>query len=291
MLPIQTNGKCSITGMIATGIPTNIILNQKLNEALDSCNNMAKKLKETEDKLMDEMPEKIVSTIKKNVDIQGMQQMTKDELTVLLENRDKNLLAELKTIGNINTSNSNSSITNESASNIADITSNGYIAYHWGNKMFRAVPEDFSFPTGNCKSICDLFVTGITDHTGKLIIRPFRLIESKDFKKADKSYFDKAKYVFNQVLRVYKELNDIDLEIGNMTLNQWDNAWNQVFCKFIADIQTLRNKQIGKPNDLTYITMYDMLKEVISGVFRIKHIGSKRKSRTMHIDQESDDSE
>jgi len=66
--------------------------------------------------------------------------------------------------------------------------------YSWGGR-FRPVPEDWKFPKGNVKAVCDLFMTGLPADN----IRPFRFFKGFDLARKDQGNFKKAEYIFKTI--------------------------------------------------------------------------------------------
>lgn len=105
------------------------------------------------------------------------------------------------------------------------------------------------------KAMMDQFISGVHEN-GKLIIRPLRLVSSKDLKRADQQYFSKAQSIYNAILNNYSQLNNIDgINLEVVSLLEWDKIYNDGF-KCIAD--SIGHKK-RKLDELSYVYVYGKL--------------------------------
>lgn len=63
-------------------------------------------------------------------------------------------------------------------------TPEGYSFFIWGGRI-KPVPQDWVFPRGNVKTVCDLFVFGVP----ALKIRPFRVVVGHILIRVGQTYF------------------------------------------------------------------------------------------------------
>lgn len=102
---------------------------------------------------------------------------------------------------------------------------------------------------------------GIVDESGNYKIKPFRLIESREWRRRHQTNFSKAKFVFKYIVNNYCSMNDIeDLNLSSLTVTDWDDIFNQSFDHLIIQIQNKKAKMLKNPHGCTYVTIYEALK-------------------------------
>lgn len=244
---INVIGQCNITGMIATGIPTSITLRKSIEELKNQNALLIGRVNELEGNILDQLPDLVVNKIKDNINVDGLQQMTKDQLYTLL---DTYYAKRQKIESTSDTTNGNVEM------HQIPTTDNGDPYYSWGGKLYRTVPEGFVMPRGGAKQNIDLFISGIRNGDGNLIVRPLRRIDTKDLKRNCQGYYAKAAFVFNKVINEYRTLNNIEeLDVDILSFVEWDNIWSEGFGRIIHTIGT----KSRNPNELSYVTVYDKL--------------------------------
>lgn len=168
--------------------------------------------------LLSELPTLVTENILSNIRVEGVQQLSKNDfqglLTTFMEqyhsNREQNTGAEPV-------------ITTQISQNT---DSDGYKFWVYDGKM-RPVPQNWSFPRGQVKMICDLFITGIAVPNTEFRIRPLRLIHCHQLQRKDQSYFTRAQFVFDRIceLAVIKKLCVDVKSFRNMSLVRWDEIF------------------------------------------------------------------
>jgi hypothetical protein len=185
--------------------------------------------------------------------------MTRDELEQIIRDiynsKNNESLAAGGTSGNQGAATANNSVTYFS------LDQKGYGLWCWGGKLNRYIPQGFSFPKCPVKTVCDLFVFGMTTQH----IRPFRLFEAATLdSKADKSNFCKANFVYNCIISIAlanDKLRGTHDELEKITRMEWDRVFADAFVLLIEQISIV-GKTIKKPGEISYVSLYDYCKEL-----------------------------
>lgn len=139
------------------------------------------------------------------------------------------------------------------------IDETGYRYWVWEGKI-RPVPQEWSMPKGNIKSVIDLFITGQPeDH-----VRPLWRIRGDMLHKKDMASFSKAYVVFKKIITIaekqqYYNGNDLLQNLNSITVQQWDLLFNQAYEWIIKEVNSKRLNAVRNPSQLSYVTVYDML--------------------------------
>lgn len=194
---------------------------------------------------MNQLPSLVAEKVLSQVHVEGAQQMTVDQMTALM----RSLLAEHSAANTAAVT--AASVTTASALTPA-VPPGTYAFFSWGGRL-RPVPEEWSFPKGSVKTLCDLFVMGIP----AIKVRPFRKILGRDLRRSDQGKFYKAEYVFNHIVGTAVTLKLITSAAGmsTVTLAQWDTMFSAAFAHELS----LFASPVTKPGDISVITYYDKL--------------------------------
>jgi len=254
------SGRCDITGMTATGVPPHIKLHRKLDRAKKEIVKLKKLIVKNQKELLTKMPKKVTKNIMANVRIEGVQQVSRNELADIFDTAfDRRFPQGITSVGPVQVPNAA----------VAEEQDNLFRVWSWGG-MFHPVPENWDFPTGNVKSICDMFVFGIP----ALRIRPFRLISSKSLARSDQSNFSKADFVFKTLMgNVYHQglLSD-ETALRDITFELWDKVFSEIFGQVINAIEVFHEKKIRKAGEISIITMYDKIRRYNKAVDLISSV-------------------
>lgn len=137
-----------------------------------------------------------------------------------------------------------------------------YRWFNWGGRM-RGVPlpSIFRFPKTNVKAICDLMMYGVIS----LDIRPFRLLTTVDFERADQQLYSRAEMVFKTICRyaiLFNYYNDLP-SIYALSITLWDELFRDVYPLILYEIENKKQRSVGKPGEISYVTMYDLMKQFL----------------------------
>lgn len=262
VIPPLTNGRCSTTGMTATGIPPHIDQARQLEELRDENRLLRQQLVAQTDMIFGELPAKVTENIIANVNIEGVQQISRNDLERMMSHMEANIINQLQV----------SQVVQQSAIDVvAEATTSehihpdGFKSWHWGGQLHRPIPETWSFPKGTLKRVIDLFITGIPSE----YIRPFRRISVKSLKRKDQQYFTRAEYIFKEIKLKSLDRHMIDNEhrFETMSVANWDVVFEEVFGIMVAEINADREslgkgQALSKPQAISFITFYDHLRNI-----------------------------
>jgi hypothetical protein len=240
-----TSGRCETTGMIATGVPNHIDLIRQI-ESLEKENvHLQTNISSFQAAIMNDLPTRLSEVLVSNFNIEGIQQMSRNEFTALLSQEFEK--HRLNMTASIDTPQENQSIDDSGGA--------GFMSWQWGGQLNRPVPENWTMPLGKVKNICDLFITGIPT----LRIRPFRLIKSRYLSRKDQSKFVKAEAVFNFIVKTAKSHNTMQ-NTTVLTVPIWDDIFTIIMPTIVLKISEVKHKVLERPGELSYITFYDYIR-------------------------------
>ena len=247
LVSLVTTGICRVTNMRATGVPSNIELHRKVDHLENQIVDVDKKF---EDRLENRLPKLVTDNVLENIRVDGAQQLSVNDMRALIQ----------ETVRTLNVSEAAPSSSTSSVEPATGTTSdNTFASFCWGGQLGRPVPEDWSFPRSNVKSICEMFIFGIS--LQEMRIRPFRLIKGKTLRRKDQQYFYKSEYVFNCIIdKAVQENDELTKEyIFSRPLAEWDMIFDHAFANVLEDIAVKTNKRVRKPGDICITTFYDKL--------------------------------
>jgi hypothetical protein len=243
-----TTGRCRKTGMTASGIPPHIDLQRKLENLEEENMRLRSLVQEKHEEIMVQLPVKVTQNILENINVQGVQSLSKNDFIVMFEE-------QFRRWGSMRESD------NTAISVTLPVTSagSGHRFWTWGGKI-RPVPEDWVMPKATVKAICDLFFTG----QPLLEVRPFRLISTSDLPRKSQSSFSKALHVYSVMKKraVEKSLVASEEEFRSLNLPRWDAIFDEVFTEIITAVNARRSIAIRNAGEIKYCTFYDMLLEL-----------------------------
>jgi hypothetical protein len=245
-----TTGKCNVTGMSASGIPTHIDLQRKL-ECLEHENaRLRVTITENHEILLSQLPQKVTQNIIENINIQGVQQLSRNDFNQLFDEgfRRNNPSKDTDISANVTLS-----------TGVTSGSEPGYRFWTWGGKL-RPVPEHWSMPKGTVKAICDLFFTG----QPQIDVRPYRLICTSDLSRKNQCGFAKAHSIFNHFKNeaLSKGLVATEMEFRLLRSTQWDGIFEIIFTEIINRLNEARANPVRNAGEVKYCTFYEMLNEL-----------------------------
>jgi len=251
VLPPNNSGHCQITSMIATGVPPHIEISRELLRAKERIQELEITIVNQHVSLKTDLPALLGQYLKDNFTLNGVQQLTKVGLEVLLKNCLKDMSPSFSTP---------SSPAPVEAADSAHFDDSGYPYYCWGSKL-RGVPEGFKFPRGSLKMILNLFFTGMSSPR----VKPFRFLKSKDLAPGDGSYLSKATSLFKTFssLAIKHNLVTTHHEFCQLQSDAFDSMYPTLLADFLAvepDTEQpdgRRQKRKLMNADSSYVTCYD----------------------------------
>ena len=220
-----------------------IDLQRKVESLEDEVKSLQTQLQTQHEEAMGTLPTLVADKVLSSVTVHGAQQMSVDQMRSVVQEM-------FTTYGGAN--NPGSAASDGAQVTEQPVTEEGYAFFTWGGRI-RPVPEDWSFPRGNVKTMCDLFVIGVP----ALKIRPFRRVHGQTLRRSDQQYFYKAEFVFQHILSTAVERELVTaLAMRTVTLAQWDD----IFAASFAHELSMFPVPLKKAGDISVITYYDKLK-------------------------------
>jgi hypothetical protein len=237
LAPENASGFCEGTNMIVTGIPPNIELGREVSGLREENTKLREMLERNHEEIITTLPTTAVTKeIMENIHIEGVQQMSKNELKGKMESLFSKFQEEAtNSMRQQHPSQNNTSLAIDPTH---PQISSGYNVWYWGGAL-RPVPESFKFPKCSVKDVCDISMFGYPDQK----IKPFRMTKSKDFKREDQQYFAKASYCFNLICKTICDLKNI--------------AFGPALEYSINLISSGTDKAISRGGDLKYTSLYE----------------------------------
>ena len=234
--------------MQATGLPFHLLLVQRI-DALEEC---TRNYHEQNTRIFDMLPDKLKDIILQNFQLNGIVPITVADIERLLNTKYSeagNVLAILRQELGITPGNPNGNRSHENS------TISQFNTFYWGGSL-RMIPEDFTFPSTDLKTIFDLWFFG---HCEKGI-QPYRhLIKRRDELRTnlEKVNLSRASEVIKEVLNIASD-NQL---LVNISSNTWsrDVADRSFFHVFPLLISLLYREAPYRPEDIQYNTLYNRL--------------------------------
>jgi hypothetical protein len=262
LLPLNTTGACSISGMKASGIPPHVADNALIRKLSAQCVALEAKMDRYHLENKTELPRNVSAAITEDFVVEGVQQMSKSQFREIIVEEiqsSMNSAFEKYQIGNPSRGAASGNDDSRDMDAVRQgleyfmITADGYYLWSWDSKLNRPVPRDFVFPRGNVQTLCDLFMFGIPSQR----IMPFRKVSCDTLKKADRTYFSRGKAVFNAIVREGVETLLLASEDDVATLSpiQWLTVFGGAYKSLIAKIKT--KSLISKVELISYLSVFN----------------------------------
>jgi hypothetical protein len=230
-----------VTKLCATGVPEYV----QLSHDIYSVRNRVAELEVNLGGKIDELPEKLKSTMLDNFQVNGAVPITFNQVQGMLNDLKNTLTTALSTaVANQHNSNASNHLTNNS-----DLQCT---LWTWKGRL-HPVPEGFRFPKCTTKAVWDLWWDGLPVER----IKPLRHLKSFDLSRADGNNMSKARKVLKALTG---ELTDED--VSALSISDRDNLFQdrylQLFRKMYPD-QSEDHHDRRRIGDLTYMTVYDLM--------------------------------
>lgn len=246
VLGLNTEGKCETTKITATGIPPFIDLARRLCTLTAQYEKLEETCNANHQLMMQGMPKLVCDRLMENFNIEGVQQMSKSQFEEMA------LRAEF-VAGH--PSHSVAVVPQQIHDSSTGLDENGYRWWAWDSCMRRHVPSDFVFPVGSVKHLCDIFFYGIPS----VQIRPFRLTQSKLFKRQHQANYCKGMLVFNVICQIAVDfqLAPNHAVLYSMTIQEWDVVFAKCYSYLIVELETVSGKVMLNAGVKSYTTVCD----------------------------------
>ncbi len=138
--------------MQASGIPSHISLSGEIN----NMNNKMEKLETCVRELYDVLPNTISEKIVKCIDGKGFHPLTRDEVNTIVNNALTTHMNEMKNFMSERTTTVEGGNNAQSMDCDTSKGNEGYRVYCWKGAMGRYVPQNFQFPSCDCRTMWNL---------------------------------------------------------------------------------------------------------------------------------------
>ena len=236
------NGKCSVTGMIASGLPPHIIHAIEVREVRNTLDQRAFAIMEA----LEGIPQAVRIDVLSHVQVQGAREVTYEEISRLLNEFRSQLNSDLST-----GSRSHSATSGDTLSAAVEQRDATWWKLFYYDSKWSYVPEGFEFPKRlPLKEIWDLYFLG----NKEALIRPYRLL-AKQLSRSSQIIFSQAKQLIEYIAlygtRCVETVHTIsDLyEMTHIQLNDYYELAFSAMCSRFPDAPNMRG-------DLSYRTLY-----------------------------------
>lgn len=261
LLPLNKSGSCSISGMKASGIPPHVADNVLIRNVQAKFDALESKIDQYHKEMFTELPKNVGNHITEEFIVEGVQQMSKSQLTVILNDHVRSsvkaALEEYKLVhpqldGTTHHETRDMNAVQQGIEYFMQTTT-GYYLWSWDSRLDRPVPKDFTMPRGNVQTLCDLFMFGIESKH----IMPFRLVSCDRLQKPDRTYFSRGKTVFGAVVQEAITLSKLvsDEEVASLTPAQWIPIFGESYRSLLNKIKT--PKMTSKAELISYLSVFN----------------------------------
>jgi len=124
-------------------------------------------------------------------------------------------------------------------------------------RMLRPIPSDFVFPVGSVNHICDIFFHGIPG----VQIQPFRLTQSRLFKRHQQANYCKGMLVFNVICQAAVDFELVPNHTAwySMATQEWDVIFTKCYSYLIVELETVSGKVMLNAGVKSYATVCDWI--------------------------------
>lgn len=197
-------------GMKASGLPSHLILNEKLDRISEKMTALSERtersiaaLKELICSKSDQLPRALHDELLKHFNVEGVVPINMDDLKAAIRENNVLVIAELENLKTTLLDKVAQPDGGSSTSPCTEVVAEGqhgkYQCFSYGGKLNLKVPEGFKFPKGDVKTLWGLWFFG----DSRLGIRPFRKLSAQDLEeKQCKVLFSKTKTIMNRMKKL-----------------------------------------------------------------------------------------
>jgi hypothetical protein len=253
-------GVCEKTGLTASGVPHHLVISHNLQDLQRELRNemecLKRKFEEYNSDLSDkinELPNKLTSTIRSNFEISGAVAVTRQDIESLFNE----LRQEMRTFRHDSSRIGESVTANDAPPARTTETNSAFSTFHW-NGQLHMVPQGFRFPMNiSVKIIWDLWFYGNQD----IHVQPYRFMKpTYDLEvRSDRSAYSKAKYVILHIAKYAQDNNLIQApatSISQLAKERSDEIFQEAFANCMRSINEIDGSRIS---ELSYFRIYDIL--------------------------------
>jgi hypothetical protein len=256
--PLLRIGRCPDTDMVSTGIPPHLALAEQVFRLEEKQKYMDQKLDTLQEHMENEfarnVASKVVQEIQDNFTIDGMAPVSMRSIANHLQDMENRIVNQFKSgIG----SKEQECVSSKSSAK-KTVT---WGTWYWGDGRYHFVPQDWLFPVRlTVKSVWDLWWHGDVSS----LIRPYHSIDfSLELKESHiRMRACRAGRCIDylvDLVKTHEFLPEGHSSLSKLSLEQTDEVFIKVFPIAIEKLYAIKKKQPGRPLELTYGTMYDII--------------------------------
>jgi hypothetical protein len=205
------------------------------------------KLEEMKNQMLVEIPKRVKESFLEDLVVEGMAPIGRSDIALML-NEQYDRIINTFTAGNII-----QPVSQNIAALPTPLDGPRFIQFHWGG-MFRAVPEDFQFPTCETKTMWDFWYYG-NGHLGILPYKKLKNYIKTDFKaEVERSNYSRVTMVIHLLENIAKavnpELNGV--EFDTLPRQETDGIFNE---SYTILMNHLYPQEANRPGDVKYTTL------------------------------------
>jgi hypothetical protein len=264
---ILVESYCQNTKMRSTGIPPNMVflhlMKQGEKQLQDKLHLMSEKifshLQEIDSKLK-QLPEDSCNAIQNRFVIDGAVPLTRQDLLTTIDGLRSSILSEMHSSMNRIEQNEQ----DERVDPLEDTTQREYSGklFCWSDGSMHRAPEDWLFPSINCKTMWDLWHKG----DPSLEIGPFKCLAQSDCKqKKSKVQLSRAKGVMDKIIGIAIERRCVPRRsvMSKLSTKELDVIFDECFSELM---QENTNGECDRhthcrPEEISYGTLYNLMKK------------------------------
>ena len=257
-------GNCLSTDMRATGIPSELMIAGEVHELKMEISalkqSFPQKLQEVAVDLSGQingLPGHLKTMLLEHFRFEGERQLTADDVEQICTSHNQRLLTEIRGLLNARGFGATEMIAEPTSTNrVGDTTDATHRTFQWGGKFGRLVPANFSFPTGDVKTMWNLWYYGHASEG----IQPYKRLRRSGYEddlktKQERSYLYRAYVVMSALeatIRDNKLLAEGEDDISSMTTIRSDAIFDRAFPIFW---RSLYSKKCHRPDQVHYATL------------------------------------
>jgi archaellum component FlaC len=247
-------GKCDVTQMRATGIPSHLSVAKEVNKLVEEQEEFKKELREMKEYIYHDLPTKLAirltQELRENFQIDGVSALTMRDIDRVKETIISELREEIRAVSN-----------NVVPSSLPHSASENSVwkTWNWNDGLIcHFVPPNWSFPERlSSKTLWDLWFFGQKNQG----IRPLYLInKAVDIQKKQHMMHTRAKRVMQYYEKIVNDMNLLPSNVSSVALlsiSESDKVFEMMYEQVIKDLYD--NKKVRRPHDICYGRIYNLL--------------------------------
>lgn len=257
---------CPYTQMRSTGIPPTMLYLQlmkqrdrELHEKMDEIYNVLHDQLCKIDVDLDRIPESTCHAIQSRFVVDGAIPLTRDDLMQTLNDLRSSIVADMNNNMGRGASVDISCVTD---AHLPEYNSENYSGrlFVWSDGSMRRAPEDWTFPSINCKTMWDLWHRGDRSHE----LGPFKFLTRADLKeRTSKVQLSRARGVMDKLgsIAISHQLVPKLSVLARLPVADFDIVFDKCFCFLIENHTSNDEVYHCRAEEISYGTIYNCLKK------------------------------